>query len=79
MYPVDIKTSVLVVAGKPQLIALDYCIDATADAEFKEKSLVYRSYVSFRISHQKELKNLMQKTMNLIYRFFSRLKVTVPY
>ncbi|XP_028165117.1 glycine N-methyltransferase isoform X2 [Ostrinia furnacalis] len=26
-YPVDIKTSVLVVRGKPHLVALDYCID----------------------------------------------------
>ncbi|CAB3222695.1 unnamed protein product [Arctia plantaginis] len=35
-YPVDIKTSVLVVGGKPQLIALDYCI--TTDKESNETS-----------------------------------------
>ncbi|XP_068627916.1 glycine N-methyltransferase [Battus philenor] len=37
-YPVDIKTSVLVVRGKPELVALDYCIGATADGEISEKS-----------------------------------------
>ncbi|XP_049865389.1 glycine N-methyltransferase [Pectinophora gossypiella] len=37
-YPVDIKTSVLVVRGKPELIALDYCIDATSDGEIPERS-----------------------------------------
>ncbi|XP_052751281.1 glycine N-methyltransferase [Galleria mellonella] len=30
-YPVDIKTSVLVVRGKPELVALDYCIDGAND------------------------------------------------
>ncbi|CAH0629143.1 unnamed protein product [Chrysodeixis includens] len=35
-YPVDIKTSVLVVGGKPQLVALDYCI--TTDDATNEKS-----------------------------------------
>ncbi|XP_037297337.1 glycine N-methyltransferase isoform X2 [Manduca sexta] len=37
-YPVDIKTSVLVVRGKPKLIALDYCIDVTEDGEASERS-----------------------------------------
>ncbi|XP_045764087.1 glycine N-methyltransferase [Maniola jurtina] len=38
MYPVDIKTSVLVVRGKPELVALDYCIDAAEDGHETEKS-----------------------------------------
>ncbi|CAH2262744.1 glycine N-methyltransferase [Pararge aegeria] len=37
-YPVDIKTSVLVVRGKPELVALDYCIDAAEDGLTTEKS-----------------------------------------
>ncbi|CAG9562889.1 unnamed protein product [Danaus chrysippus] len=37
-YPVDIKTSVLVVRGKPELVALDYCIDATDEDPNAERS-----------------------------------------
>lgn len=32
-YPVDIKTSVLVVGGRPELITLDYCIGGTDDGD----------------------------------------------
>ncbi|XP_026745322.1 glycine N-methyltransferase-like [Trichoplusia ni] len=40
-YPVDIKTSVLVVGGKPQLVALDYCITDEANKETSEFRLCY--------------------------------------
>ncbi|KAL0839242.1 hypothetical protein ABMA28_016007 [Loxostege sticticalis] len=34
-YPVDIKTSVLVVRGRPELVALDYCIDTGEEGNGK--------------------------------------------
>ncbi|XP_038213212.1 glycine N-methyltransferase [Zerene cesonia] len=37
-YPVDIKTSVLVVRGKPELVALDYCICPTENGDVSQKS-----------------------------------------
>ncbi|XP_050681762.1 glycine N-methyltransferase [Leptidea sinapis] len=37
-YPVDIKTSVLVVRGKPELVALDYCIMPGDDADSTDRS-----------------------------------------
>ncbi|CAH0668699.1 unnamed protein product [Spodoptera exigua] len=40
-YPVDIKTSVLVVGGKAQLVALDYCINDDANSEKSEFRLCY--------------------------------------
>ncbi|CAH0397396.1 unnamed protein product [Chilo suppressalis] len=40
-YPVDIKTSVLVVRGKPELVTLDYCIDAGEHNEKSEFRLCY--------------------------------------
>ncbi|XP_053600330.1 glycine N-methyltransferase [Plodia interpunctella] len=41
-YPVDIKTSVLVVRGKPELVTLDYCLDgAFGDGEKSDFRLCY--------------------------------------
>ncbi|GBP03226.1 Glycine N-methyltransferase [Eumeta japonica] len=37
-HPVDIKTSVLVVRGRPELVTLDYCIDIV-DNNISEKKL----------------------------------------
>ncbi|KPI91067.1 Glycine N-methyltransferase [Papilio xuthus] len=43
-YPVDIKTSVLVVRGKPELVALDYLIHTNEDAELNEQSMFRLCY-----------------------------------
>ncbi|KAL4707125.1 hypothetical protein ACJJTC_011252 [Scirpophaga incertulas] len=37
-YPVDIKTSVLVVRGRPELVTLDYCINASDRGSVNETS-----------------------------------------
>lgn len=41
----DIKTSVLVVRGKPELVTLDYCIDATEDGDINDRRSDIIAYV----------------------------------
>ncbi|XP_041973196.1 glycine N-methyltransferase [Aricia agestis] len=48
-YPVDMKTSVLVVQGKPELVALDYCIGATNDGAISEYSEFRLCYYPHRL------------------------------
>lgn len=48
-YPVDIKTSVLVVRGKAEMITLDYCIDSIEDGLIKEKSEFRLCYYPHRL------------------------------
>lgn len=51
--PIDIKTSVLVVAGKAQLIALDYCI--TTDKETNERSEFRLCYYPHKLAKFTEM------------------------
>ncbi|XP_028039538.1 glycine N-methyltransferase-like [Bombyx mandarina] len=49
-YPVDIKTSVLVVRGRAELVALDYCIDTSNDGSKQEKSEFRLCYYPHKLS-----------------------------
>lgn len=80
-YPVDIKTSVLVVQGKPELVALDYCIDTTTDGEENERSEFRLCYYPHKLkSFTKMLDEAFdEKATHEIYADFKPMdQVTVP-
>lgn len=78
-YPVDIRTSVLVVGGKPQLVALDYCI--TTDDTNNEKSEFRLCYFPHKLEKFTQMLDeaFDNKAKHSIYADFKPLnEVPVP-
>ncbi|CAF4949077.1 glycine N-methyltransferase [Pieris napi] len=74
-YPVDIKTSVLVVRGKPELVALDYCICPTEDGDIAEKSEFRLCYYPHKLDKFTEMLDdaFSNKAQHSIYADFKPL------
>lgn len=79
-HPVDIKTSVLVVRGKPELVTLDYCIDVTEGYE-QDKSEFRLCYYPHKLTKFTQMLNEVfgKRAKHEIYADFKPIRqVTNP-